>query len=56
MKVVGTANIVSRDQGSERSSSILGGGLDTSQSVGEDGCVGSITVAPCLHTSVYALL
>ena len=56
MKVVGTANIVSRDQGGERSSSVLGSGLDTSQSVGENGRVGSITVAPCLYTSVYTLL
>lgn len=50
--MVGTSNIVARDDGSESRSAILAGGLQASECVRLDGSSGAITVALSLNTGV----
>jgi hypothetical protein len=56
MKMIGASNVVSRNESDKCSSPVGTSGLETSQSVGEDSCVGSIAVTPRLYTSIYTLM
>lgn len=56
MKVIGAANVVSRDECDECSSAIGASGLDSTQSVGEYGSVGTITIPFRLNAGVYTLV
>jgi hypothetical protein len=56
VKVIGAANVVSRNECDECSSSIRASGLDATQSVGEHGGVGAITIASRLNASVHTLV
>jgi hypothetical protein len=52
--MVGAANIVSRDDGDERSSAVGSGGLHATECVCLDGGCGAVTVAPSLNTCINA--
>jgi hypothetical protein len=52
--MVGTADVVTRDDGDEFGSSICAGGLYTTKCICRDGGCGAVTVASGLHTCVDA--
>jgi hypothetical protein len=56
VKVIGAANVVSRNECDECSSSIRASGLDATQSIGEHGGIGPITIASRLNAGVHTLV
>lgn len=55
MQMVGSANIVSWDEGDERGSSVRARLLQATQGIGCDRGGGAVAVAACLDTGVHAL-
>lgn len=50
--MVGSTNVVTRNQGDKSSGAVLACGLETTEGIGLDGGGGTVSIAACLNSSV----